>query len=1065
MSENSKSLQDELDVVNIVTQESLEERIGQNVESMTNQKLLEQEENRLERSSNLYNKLLTKKKILQRKLDTATRISVKTKLREQIKDLSEELSDAQTDLNDINLRIKDLKQENTGNNKEDSTGRLPGESERDFLVRTGQITAFGTTTNFVLDESKVAKPLNESKKFAMTSEQLVENMITSDEENEQIPLSEKSDDEYMENESASSGSDDNSFVELEENELDTIISQPGQAKDDGDEFFYQKRLKNWTLQRSKDRENDPNPNLPEWLKPHPYLSDAKLDDKFKIPGEIFSLLFNYQKTCVQWLYELYQQKSGGIIGDEMGLGKTIQIIAFLASLHHSNLLDGPIIIVCPATVMKQWCSELHHWWPPFRSVILHSTGSGMTNKKEISEEELENLLINSDSDIISYEQLQNMSKIKSSMTTEKLLDSLIDKIVTDGHIIITTYVGLKIHADKLLKVKWSHAILDEGHKIRNPDSIISLTCKRLKTYNRIILSGTPIQNNLNELWSLFDFIYPGKLGTLPVFQQQFVQPINMGGYANASNIQVQTGYKCATALRDLISPYLLRRVKSDVAKDLPEKKEMVLFCKLTAYQKSKYLEFLNSKDLLQIQKGKRHILYGIDILRKICNHPDIIDRDILKNTPDYGNPKKSGKMQVVKQLLTLWHKQGCKTLLFTQSRQMLDILEKFINTDDDLQTLNYLRMDGTTNISKRQMLVDQFNNQNYDIFLLTTRVGGLGVNLTGANRIIIFDPDWNPSTDLQARERAWRIGQKREVSIYRLMVSGTIEEKIYHRQIFKQFLTNKILSDPRQKRFFKMNELHDLFTLGGDDGLANEEMIEEVEKHTDKLKQSVTEEGDDLQQVANITGVSKLESFFNGKEQKEKNSTEDDRLIEGLLGGNGNLENAMAHEQVVQSHTSSSKLVAREAEKLARDAVSALRKSKLKTKKYDIGVPTWTGRFGEAGKLIKKKGKNKKNASLSSSQVLNNIKNLQAEKSPEQSVEVKETDEITEKNTTILEKIQHFLSNCDNYFSPSADIITHLGIDFKDKNDIIKMRALLKTIAQFDRTKKGWLLNPEFHSS
>jgi DNA excision repair protein ERCC-6 len=192
-----------------------------------------------------------------------------------------------------------------------------------------------------------------------------------------------------------------------------------------------------------------------------------------------------------------------------------------------------------------------------------------------------------------------------------------------------------------------------------------------------------------------------------------------------------------------------------------------------------------------------------------------VQREFLqkKEDYDYGAEGKSGKMKVVKALLELWKRQGHRTLLFSQTRQMLDILEKFVNT---IGNLEYRRMDGSTNIGIRQTIVDDFNtNKNIDVFLLTTRVGGLGINLTGADRVIIFDPDWNPSTDVQARERAWRLGQKREVTIYRLMTSGTIEEKIYHRQIFKQFLTNKILKDPKQRRFFKMNDLHDLFSLAG----------------------------------------------------------------------------------------------------------------------------------------------------------------------------------------------------------------------------------------------------------
>jgi DNA excision repair protein ERCC-6 len=376
-----------------------------------------------------------------------------------------------------------------------------------------------------------------------------------------------------------------------------------------------------------------------------------------------------------------------------------------------------------------------------------------------------------------------------------------------------------------------------------------------------------MQNNLTELWSLFDFVFPGRLGTLPVFQAQFAVPINIGGYANATNIQVQTAYKCAVVLRDLINPYLLRRMKADVASDLPRKSEQVLFCKLTPVQRKAYEEFIGSNEMESIFAGKRQVLYGVDILRKICNHPDLVHRELYQKKPGYhyGAEEKSGKMKVVKALLELWKRQGHRTLLFSQTRQMLDILERFVR---DIGGLQYRRMDGGTNIGIRQSIVDEFNtDQSIDVFLLTTRVGGLGINLTGADRVIIFDPDWNPSTDVQARERAWRLGQKREVTIYRLMTSGTIEEKIYHRQIFKQFLTNKILKDPKQRRFFKMNDLHDLFSLTGSEteGTETGDMFAGTEMsfknngtNTPRKRRRGEDDPDELKRVTGVSGVEEL---------------------------------------------------------------------------------------------------------------------------------------------------------------------------------------------------------------
>nr|CAD7435512.1 unnamed protein product [Timema monikensis] len=537
------------------------------------------------------------------------------------------------------------------------------------------------------------------------------------------------------------------------------------------------------------------------------------------------------------LDEGFKQRCGGILGDEMGLGKTVQIIALLAGLHYSKLVSkqagicglGPTLIVCPTTVMHQWVKEFHTWWPPLRVAVLHMSGS-YTGKRE----------------------------------------HLIGNIISKGGILITSYVGVVQHKTSLLARNWHYLILDEGHKIRNPDSQVTLAVKQFCTPHRLILSGSPMQNSLKELWSLFDFVFPGKLGTLPVFLAQLAVPITEGGYANASEVQVATAYKCASVLRDTIAPYLLRRMKTDVGThiSLPPKSEQVLFCRLTEEQRRYYKAYLESGEVERILKGTAQIFVGLIALRKICNHPDLFsggnklftweNEDCLKEEDRFGYWSKAGKMLVVKSLLKIWHKQGHRVLLFTQSRQvsllvslaqagtqMLCILEKFVQT----QGYCYLKLDGGTSISARQPLINKFNTDSqYFVFLLTTRVGGLGVNLTGADRVVIYDPDWNPATDTQARERAWRIGQRNRVTVYRLITAGTIEEKVttlsllrnqqnhkyikkgatmeeiflertryklymYHRQIFKQFLANKVLSDPRQRRFFKTNDLFELFTL------------------------------------------------------------------------------------------------------------------------------------------------------------------------------------------------------------------------------------------------------------
>ncbi|MBZ3885011.1 DNA excision repair protein ERCC-6 [Sciurus carolinensis] len=536
------------------------------------------------------------------------------------------------------------------------------------------------------------------------------------------------------------------------------------CQDDGDEDYYKQRLRRWNKLRLQDKEKRLK------LEDDSEESDAEFDEGFKVPGFLFKKLFKYQQTGVRWLWELHCQQAGGILGDEMGLGKTIQIIAFLAGLSYSKIRTrgsnyrqvllcrlfeglGPTILVCPTTVMHQWVKEFHTWWPPFRVAVLHETGS-YTHRKE----------------------------------------KLIRDIAHCHGILITSYSYIRLMQDDISRHEWHYVILDEGHKIRNPNAAVTLACKQFRTPHRIILSGSPMQNNLRELWSLFDFVFPGKLGTLPVFMEQFSVPITMGGYSNASPVQVKTAYKCACVLRDTINPYLLRRMKSDVkmSLSLPDKNEQVLFCRLTDEQQKVYQNFIDSKEVYRILNGEMQIFSGLIALRKICNHPDLFSGGPknLRGLPDdeleenqFGYWKRSGKMIVVESLLKIWQKQGQRVLLFSQSRQDTSIF----------------------------------------VFLLTTRVGGIGVNLTGANRVIIYDPDWNPSTDTQARERAWRIGQKKQVTVYRLLMAGTIEEKIYHRQIFKQFLTNRVLKDPKQRRFFKSNDLYELFTLTSPDASQSTE--------------------------------------------------------------------------------------------------------------------------------------------------------------------------------------------------------------------------------------------------
>ncbi|KAI3842165.1 hypothetical protein MKW92_013880 [Papaver armeniacum] len=683
-------------------------------------------------------------------------------------------------------------------------------------------------------------------------------------------------------------------------------------------------------------------------------SHVTLEGGLRIPEVIFDKLFDYQKVGVQWLWELHCQRAGGIIGDEMGLGKTIQVISFLAALHFSEMYK-PSIVICPVTLLRQWRREAKKWYPSFHVEILHDSAQDPVSKKKKSNSD------ESDYDSEGSFDSDNERKLSKKSTSRNKWDSLIARILrSENGLLITTYEQLRLLGGKLLDIEWGYAVLDEGHRIRNPNAEVTLVCKQLQTVHRIIMTGAPIQNKLSELWSLFDFVFPGKLGVLPVFEAEFAVPISVGGYANATPLQVSTAYRCAVVLRDLIMPYLLRRMKADVNAHLTKKTEHVLFCSLTPEQRSIYRAFLASSEVEQIFEGNRNSLYGIDVMRKICNHPDLLEREHSSSNPDYGNLQRSGKMKVVEQVLKVWKDQGHRVLLFTQTQQMLDILESFLIAAD----YSYRRMDGQTVVRQRMALIDEFNeSKDIFIFILTTKVGGLGTNLTGANRVIIFDPDWNPSTDMQARERAWRIGQTRDVTVYRLITSGTIEEKVYHRQIYKHFLTNKILKNPQQRRFFKARDMKDLFVLQDEGEGASTEtsnIFSQLSEDISAIQPLKDNSAKDKTVVPLLTSSSDAEVSgsnnslaldVKGKEKAFQNDGEVDaetNVLSLLFDAQG-IHSAVNHDMIMNAHEEEKVRLEEQASQVAQRAAEALRQSRMLRSRDSVSVPTWTGRSGAAG--------------------------------------------------------------------------------------------------------------------
>ena len=774
-----------------------------------------------------------------------------------------------------------------------------------------------------------------------------------------------------------------------------------------------------------------------------------LNGSYLIPKCLWDELFDYQRKGVEWMLSLHlQNRGGGILGDEMGLGKTVQVIAYLAALHISGQLDEPGLIIVPSTLLRQWIRELHTWWPPLRTILLHGTSPP-------------------------FQEARSHGRYASAFRDT-------------AHVYITSYGTISspdlqrfFHSPR----PWSFAILDEGHKIRNPDAQISILCKTILCTNRLILSGTPIQNNLTELWSLFDFVCPGRLGILPVFKEELANPINAGGYANASLFQAQTSYKCACVLRDLIKPYLLRRTKKQVfntgtgpqSASLPEKREEIVFCRITDYQKALYERFLQSDEVEAIVERRRNVLAGIDVLRKLCNHPDLLevyysderqeelfDNNVMDEDEEMSQnldtsmikqikstfthivrpnsvQARAGKLAVLEKILSLWHRQGHRALVFCQTRQMLNLLEEFLGQLSE--RYGYLRMDGTTPIRQRLELVDKFNapSSTYFLFLLTTRVGGLGINLTGADRVIIYDPDWNPSTDMQARERVYRLGQQRPVRILRLLTAGTIEEKIYHRQLFKQLLQQRVLDDPNQTRFFRAADLYDLFTLSDpNDSAETTDLFAGLEDAIDK----------------------ELSREKSGRLAAEKGEVGQDVILEDLLnvaGVHSTLQTTPISDQSRPEYA----LVEMEAEKIAQHALEAL-------KAQQVAAPTaapmnkWAGRFGAQVRVNEASGEEAAMDAVevnapSASDILTAIA---ARTRPGTTVSAL-------KSTTLAVGIVDYFNRVDikNFGLDSDQVAKAFNRHIQIAQEAVLFRTLLKKVAVFEKSKRRWHLRPEFRAA
>ncbi|EJT80191.1 ISWI chromatin-remodeling complex ATPase ISW2 [Gaeumannomyces tritici R3-111a-1] len=465
------------------------------------------------------------------------------------------------------------------------------------------------------------------------------------------------------------------------------------------------------------------------------------------PAFIQGTMRDYQIAGLNWLISLHENGISGILADEMGLGKTLQTISFLGYLRHIMDITGPHLVIVPKSTLDNWKREIARWTPEVNVLVL-----------------------------------QGAKEERAALINDRLVDEDFDVCVTSYEMILREKAHLK-------KFAWEYIIIDEAHRIKNEESSLAQVIRLFNSRNRLLITGTPLQNNIHELWALLNFLLPDVFGDSEAFDQWF------SGEGKDSDTVVQQ-------LHRVLRPFLLRRVKSDVEKSLLPKKEVNLYLKMTEMQRNWYQKILEKDiDAVNGANGKREsktrLLNIVMQLRKCCNHPYLFEG--AEPGPPYTTDEhlvyNAGKMVILDKLLKRLQSQGSRVLIFSQMSRVLDILEDYCV----FREYKYCRIDGSTAHEDRIAAIDDYNKPGSEkfVFLLTTRAGGLGINLTTADIVILYDSDWNPQADLQAMDRAHRIGQTKQVVVYRFLIDNTIEEKVLERAAQKLHLDRLVIQQGR----------------------------------------------------------------------------------------------------------------------------------------------------------------------------------------------------------------------------------------------------------------------------
>ncbi|KAH8902381.1 chromatin remodelling complex ATPase chain ISW1 [Coniochaeta sp. PMI_546] len=465
------------------------------------------------------------------------------------------------------------------------------------------------------------------------------------------------------------------------------------------------------------------------------------------PPFINGTMRDYQIAGLNWLISLHENGISGILADEMGLGKTLQTIAFLGYLRHMVGITGPHLILVPKSTLDNWHREFTHWTPEVNVLVL-----------------------------------QGQKDDRHQLINDRLIDEKFDVCITSYEMVLREKAHLK-------KFAWEYIIIDEAHRIKNEESSLAQVIRLFNSRNRLLITGTPLQNNLHELWALLNFLLPDVFGESEAFDQWF------SGEGQDQDTVVQQ-------LHRVLRPFLLRRVKNDVEKSLLPKKEVNVYVGMSEMQVKWYQKILE-KDIDAVngaggkRESKTRLLNIVMQLRKCCNHPYLFEG--AEPGPPYTTDEhliyNAGKMVVLDKLLKRLQKQGSRVLIFSQMSRLLDILEDYCV----FRQYKYCRIDGSTAHEDRISAIDEYNKPGSEkfVFLLTTRAGGLGINLTTADTVVLYDSDWNPQADLQAMDRAHRIGQTKQVVVYRFVTDNAIEERVLERAAQKLRLDQLVIQQGR----------------------------------------------------------------------------------------------------------------------------------------------------------------------------------------------------------------------------------------------------------------------------